>query len=170
MPVPRNKTAQATSKFKSKKPTKGVQKSRAKTSKTGAAQPNLTSLTQLAEEQATLHRKAANTTENYSGHVRRGREFLASFVSEEGNAENAWRAGEGPRMSGDGEEEGTQGQNGQSLGQQDPDFINAFTGPPTKCTPVAIKLFLARKCFEEEHGESTAVAIHAAFKDLYKQM
>jgi hypothetical protein len=168
MPGPRNKTPLATSNSKRKKPTKGIQKAhRAKASK---AKANLTSLAQLAEEQAALHRKAANTTENYSGHIRRGREFLAGFVREEGNAENTWRAGEGPRMSGDGEEEGTQGQNVQSLGQQDPDFVNAFTGLPTKCTPVAIKLFLAQKCFEEEHGESTAVAIHAAFKDLYKQM
>jgi hypothetical protein len=171
MPGPRAETAKRASKARSKKSTNGIQKSRRTNAKAKSrTAPNVTSLAQLADEQAALHRKAANTTENYNGHIRRGREFLASFVSEEQNAERTWQAGEGPRMSGDGEDEGMQGQNGSSLGQENPDFVNAFTGNPTKCTPMAIKLFLARKCFEEEHGESTAVAIHAAFKDFYKQM
>jgi hypothetical protein len=125
---------------------------------------NLTSLAQLAADQA------AKTAENYSGHIRRGREFLTNFVSEEQNAETAWIAGGGPRMSGDGEEEAIHVQNNSSLGQEDPDFVRAFDGSPLKCMPVAIKLFLATKCFEEENGELTAIAIHAAFKNLYKQL
>ena len=167
MPGRHNDPPKSTSKSKSKKKTNGVQKSRAKTSKSKGSATNLTSLAQLAADQATLHRKAAKTTENYSGHIRRGREFLANFVSEEQNAETAWIAGEGPRMSGDGEDEAV---HSSSLAQEDPEFVGAFDAAPVKCTPVAIKLFLAKKCFEEEHGESTAVAIHAAFKDLYKQL
>jgi hypothetical protein len=117
-----------------------------------------------------MYQKAAKTADNYSGHIRRGWEFLTNFVSEEQNAEMACIAGKGPRMSGDSEEEAIHVQNNSSLGQEEPDFIRTFDGAPLKCMPVAIKLFLAKKCFKEEHGESTAIAIHAAYKDLYKQL
>ena len=52
----------------------------------------------------------------------------------------------------------------------DPNFYIAFTGPPIRCTPTTIVMFMAHKCFTEEHGKSTASAIHATFLDHYAQM
>ena len=54
--------------------------------------------------------------------------------------------------------------------QMDPNFHLAFTGPPIRCTPTAIMVFLAHKCFTEECGKSTADAVNAAFLDHYLQM
>ena len=54
--------------------------------------------------------------------------------------------------------------------EMDPDFILAFDGSPHKCTPVALSMFLAHKCFNEDLGRSTASAIHAAFLRHYDTM
>jgi len=82
---------------------------------------------------------------NYGGHIRRGKEFLANFSKEEQDAEEL-------------DEEA----------QMDPLFHVAFTGPPIRCTPTALSMFLAHKCFTEDYGKSTASAIHAAFLDYFE--
>jgi hypothetical protein len=138
-------------------------KARAKTKKTKPA--NYAALKTLAAENQKKHGKSKNTTDNYDGHIRRGKEFVAKFSKDEAITEAEWQHGSIHRMSGDGEDSEIAGQD-----ELDPEFPFAFTGPPKKCTPLAISMFMASKCFEENRGKSTAVAIHAAFLLYYKQM
>ena len=102
------------------------------------------------KESKKKHGKSKNTTDNYDGNVRRGKEFIAAFVEEmlEG--------------TGDGDADGEH--------SMDPNLHQAFTGPPIECTPTALAMFIAQKCFTEECGKSTASAIHAAFLRYYDIM
>ena len=114
------------------------------------------------------HRKSEQTRDNYSGHIRCGIEFLANFTKEEQEAEENWlNSKDGSNnLSADNENEIPT----DVEAQMDPNFHVAFTGPPIRCTPTAIVMFLAHKCFTEECGKSTASAIHATFLDHYAQM
>ena len=79
------------------------------------------------------HGKAKNTTDNYDGNVRRGKEFIAAFVKE------TWMVEGADSEEGDGDEE-----------SMDPNLHQAFAGPPIECTPTALSMFIAQKCFTEE--------------------
>ena len=122
------------------------------------------------------HGKAESTTNGYDGHVRRGMEWLATFAQEEQECvEERWQAEEGEKLSVDEDDEEDKEDNmdigeGDSDVTMDPEFPTAFTGPPVKCTPVAIAMFMAYKCFMEDLGISTANAIHAAFIRYYDTM
>jgi hypothetical protein len=109
--------------------------------------PSYKSVQKTIKDSKKKHGKAKNTTDNYDGNVRRGKEFIAAFVMEtvEGDA--------------DGDSE-----------SMDPNLHQAFAGPPIECTPTAIAMFIAQKCFTEECGKSTASAIHAAFLRYYDIM
>ena len=112
------------------------------------------------------HGKAPKTTENYDGHVRRGRAFLAAFIDDQCTVESEWVNGENSstHLSTEGEDEMP------CDATKHPQFHKAFSGPPIECTPYALSLFLAHKCFTENRGKSTAIAIHAGFKRHYDQM
>ena len=112
------------------------------------------------------HGKAPNTTANYEGHVRRGREFLVAFVEEQHEAESQWKNAEDSSTHLSTEDEDAMPPDAT----KHPQFHVAFSGPPIECTPFALALFLAYKCFTENHGKSTASAIHAGFKRHYDQM
>lgn len=128
------------------------------------------------------HGKAESTTNGYDGHVRRGMEWLATFAQEEQErVEERWQAEEGEKLSVDEEDEDDEDitEIGEAKDKEkgedadvtmDPEFPTAFTGPPVKCTPVAIAMFMAYKCFTEDLGVSTANAIHAAFIRHYDTM
>ena len=122
------------------------------------------------------HGKAESTTNGYDGHVRRGMEWLATFAQEEQErVEEQWQAEEGEKLSVDEDDEEDKeditdiGEGGSDV-TMDPEFPTAFTGPPVECTPVAIAMFMAYKCFTEDLGISTANAIHAAFIRHYDMM
>lgn len=132
------------------------------------------------------HGKAESTTNGYEGHVRRGMEWLASFAPEEQNhVEECWQAENGEKLCGDNEDDMDDGEmeaeeegnddeekkeeEGEDV-TMDPEFPTAFTGRPVKCTPVAIAMFMAYKCFTEDLGVSTANSIHAAFIRYYDTM
>ena len=97
--------------------------------------------------------KSKNTTDNYDGNVRRGKEFIAAFVKDSEMLE--------------GTEDGEEINGERSM---DPNLHQAFAGPPIECTPSALAMFIAQKCFTEECGKSTASAIHAAFLRYYDIM
>ncbi|KIM44296.1 hypothetical protein M413DRAFT_25722 [Hebeloma cylindrosporum] len=122
----------------------------------------------VAAEGKQKHRKSEETRNNYRGHIRRGVEFLADFVKEEQAAEENWKNAENGsnHLSADDENEIPT----DDEAQMDPHFHLAFTGPPIRCTSTAIMMFMAHKCFTEEHGKSTASAVHAAFLDHYAQL
>ena len=114
------------------------------------------------------HGKSEQTQKNYSGHVRRGIEFLANFAREEQEAEKFWQNAEdgSNHLSAENENEIPT----DIKAQMDLNFHCAFTGPPIRCTPTAIVMFMAHKCFTKERGTLTASAMHAAFLDHYAQM
>lgn len=151
-------------------PTYAQAKSPAKNCKRGSREhrqaPSYAEACNTAAKGIKDHGKAPRTTENYDGHVRRGREFLAAFVEEQCEAELQWMNGEdsSTHLSTDGEDEMP------SDSTKHPQFHVAFSGPPIECTPYALALFLAHKCFTENRGKSTASAIHAGFKRHYDQM
>ena len=138
------------------------------TAKAGAAEADYRSVFKVAAEGKQNHGKSKRTRSNYSGHIRRGIDFLANFSKEEREAEENWQnAEDGSKLlSADNENEIPT----DIEAQMDPNFHVAFTGPPIRCTPTAIVMFLAHKCFTEERGKSTASAVHSAFLDHYAQM
>jgi hypothetical protein len=84
--------------------------------------------------------KSKCTRKQYNRYIKSGGEFLATCIKQR-RASNA--------ASQDG---------------HDNDLLEkAFDKPPNKLSTVAIEWFLAQKCFKEECGESTAMAIYSAF-------
>ena len=149
-----------------KKYTRPSTKSTKATAKAGVA--DYQSAFKVAAEGKQKHGKAERTRNNYGGHIRRGIDFLAKFAKEEEEAEENWKNtedGSNP-LSADNENEIPT----DVEAQMDPNFHVAFTGPPVRCTSTAISIFLAHKCFTEEHGKSTAKAVHSAFLDHYAQL
>jgi hypothetical protein len=126
---------------------------------TGNHSPSYESVQKTVKDSKKKHGKAKNTTDNYDGNVRRGKEFIAAFVTEtfEGTEE----------IDGDGCNSNDDGEGSESM---DPNLHLAFDGPPIECTPTALAMFLAQKCFTEDCGKSTASAIHAAFLRYYDTM
>ena len=136
--------------------------------KAGAAETDFRSAFKVAAEGKRKHGKSKQTRSNYSGHIRCGIDFLANFAKEEQEAEENWQNAEDGSnlLLADNENEIPT----DIEAQMDPNFHVAFTGPPIWCTPTAIVMFLAHKCFMEERGKSTASAVHSAFLDHYAQM
>ena len=133
-----------------------------------AVKPDYRSTFKVAAEGKQKHGKSEQTQKNYNGHVRRGIKFLANFAREEQEAEEIWQNAEdrSNHLSAENENEIPT----DIEAQMDPNFHCAFTGPPIRCTPTAIVMFMAHKCFTEERGTSTATAMHAAFLDHYAKM
>lgn len=123
------------------------------------------SLVQTSTVKKKEHGRSGNTTENYEGHIRRGKEFLSRFSKEEFEAEANWQAEEGEKLSGEEEDLGNDGKSALH-----PQFYKAFNGNPIECTPLAISMFMTHKCFTEGWGKSTADALRAAFKRHYEQL
>ncbi|KAF8808846.1 hypothetical protein BYT27DRAFT_7210506 [Phlegmacium glaucopus] len=118
--------------------------------------PSYLSVKKTAANGKKTHGKAQNTTINYDGHIRRGKEFLAAYSRDDQLSEVR---GESDSAA-----------NTDSDTPMDPEFPYAFTGPPAKCTPFALSTFLAYKCFTENVGVSTASQVHAAFLHYYDNM
>ena len=128
--------------------------------------PSYAEACNTAAKGARDHGKAPGTTKNYDGHVRRGRDFLAAFVEEQCKVESQWVNGEDSSTHLSTEDEDEMPPDAT----RHPQFHEAFSGPPIECTPYALALFLAHKCFTENCGKSTASAIHAGFKRHYDKM
>jgi hypothetical protein len=118
--------------------------------------PSYESVQKTIKESKKKHGKSKNTTDNYDGNVRRGKEFIAEFVKAQGTLEL------------EGTEDGDADLDGED--SMDPNLHLAFAGPPIACTPTALAMFIAQKCFTEDCGKSTASAIHAAFLRYYNTM
>ena len=151
-----------------------------KSTKKASPKQTYASIQKTATNAKKKHGKAESTTNGYDGHVRRGIEWLATFAQEEQErVEERWQAEEGEKLSVDEEDEDdediTEIGQAKEEGEEsdvtmDPEFPTTFTGPPVKCTPVTIAMFMAYKCFTEDLGISTANAIHAAFIWHYDTM
>jgi hypothetical protein len=152
----------------SNSPSKLKKKCASTKDRAGAAKVNYRSTFKVAAEGKQKHGKSEQTRNNYSGHIRRGIEFLANFAREEQEAEENWQNAEdgSNHLSAENENEIPT----DIEAQMDPNFYVAFTGPPIRCTSTAIVISMAHKCFTEECGKSTATAMHAAFLDHYARM
>ena len=117
--------------------------------------PSYKSVQKTVRDSKKKHGKAKNTTNNYDGNVCRGKEFIAEFVPETFEGTEEIDDASGP---------------GEVSKSMDPNLHQAFAGPPIECTPTALAMFIAQKCFTEECGKSTASAIHAAFLRYYDTM
>ena len=138
------------------------------TAKTGAAAANYQSAFKVATEGKRKHGKSERTRDNYGGHIRRGIDFLANFAKEEQEAEENWQNSEDGSNLLSAENENEIPTDVEA--QMDQNFHLAFSGTPIRCSPTAIAMFLAHKCFTEERAKSTATAVHSAFLDHYAQM
>lgn len=52
----------------------------------------------------------------------------------------------------------------------DPEFADAFTGAPNRCSPDALTLYLTYKCIEGDNGKSTAEGAYSAMKKYWEEM
>ena len=119
--------------------------------------PDYLSVKKTADDGKKTHGKAQKTTENYDGHIRRGKEFLAAYSQDT----DEFSEGRG---------ESDSASNTDCDAAMDPGFPHAFSSRPIRCTPFALSTFLAHKCFTENVGTSTASQIHAAFLHYYDNM
>jgi hypothetical protein len=123
--------------------------------------PSYKSVQKTVKDSKKKHGKSKNTTDNYDGNVRRGKEFIAAYVAE---------VPEGARKMHNAEDDLDSTADADSEVSIHPNLHQAFSGPPIECTPTALAMFIAQKCFTEECGKSTASAIHAAFLRYYDIM
>ena len=112
--------------------------------------PSYESVQKTIKDSRKKHGKSKNTTDNYEGNVHRGKEFIAVFVKDS--------------------LERTEGSDTDGEDSMDPNLHQAFTGPPIQCTPTALAMFIAQKCFTKECKKLTVSAIHAAFLCYYDIM
>ncbi|KDR71666.1 hypothetical protein GALMADRAFT_75054 [Galerina marginata CBS 339.88] len=149
---------------------KAPQPKRGKKSGKPVAVPTYAEARDTVKEGIEKHGQAENTNNNYAGHIRRGREFLESFATEQAEAETLWNAGRNSRNDPTAEGDCEIPLYYEDDDEMGPEFRTAFTGPPVKCTPMAIATFLAHKCMVEECGKSTASQIHASFLKHYDRL
>ncbi|KAJ7592421.1 hypothetical protein C8J56DRAFT_1044893 [Mycena floridula] len=140
--------------------------SKAKKGRKGSAMAaNFEDLRKSAQENLKEHGKAKRTNKAYDGYMTNLRKFIKAVALNERNKEASWQEGGTDRLAT--EDDGSFDVNKTP---SDPEFALAFDGPPKKCTPHAISMFMALKVFEENCGGSTASGIHAAVKRHYKTL
>jgi hypothetical protein len=109
---------------------------------------SLTELRTIKDASKKAHMYSQKTDTTYSGHLKRGRTFLAQLVRDDGLGHD-------------------------NLLEPDTDaelLSKAFDNPPNQYSAVALELFLVQRCLKENLGESTAFGIHAAFIRYWDQM
>ena len=95
--------------------------------------------------------KSSRTRKAYTGHISRGKTFLAELVAERRREKEA-----GVASADDGIDTNI--------------LAKALDNPPNAHSVDALELFLSQKCFKEGCSHSTAEAIHAAFADHWDNM
>ncbi|KAF7797065.1 hypothetical protein EIP86_008257 [Pleurotus ostreatoroseus] len=95
---------------------------------------------------------APNTTENYDGHVRRGKEWLERLVDQSRLNPNLVVADS----------------NGDPIDIDE--FAQAFSRPPNRYSALALHLLLIEKCIRQGLSVSTCDSVYSAFKDMWWMM
>jgi hypothetical protein len=133
-------------------------RSRKATKAVSAPDLSLPALQQLQDSGKRANLNSGQTRWNYGGHVRRGREWLASHFSGQSNSEIPM------------------GLDKDQLSllpddmYQDPEFKEAFNERPNRYTNQALALFISYKCFHQNLKLGTGTGIHAAFKKYWEQL
>ncbi|KAG1858189.1 hypothetical protein F4604DRAFT_1685051 [Suillus subluteus] len=109
------------------------------------------------------HLQASNTRTNYAGHVRHGREWLAShFTSSTISKTRTDDIPEGslvPLLM-------TAKIHANNDMYEDPAFKDAFENIPNRCSNKALALYMSLKGFHENLSKTTVKSIHSAFKKI----
>ncbi|KAG2110244.1 uncharacterized protein F5147DRAFT_796945, partial [Suillus discolor] len=107
------------------------------------------------------HLQANNTRANYAGHVRRGREWLASYFKTPAvsDSERGDIASEDSLAS--------VGMHGDNDTHDDVAFKDAFDRIPNRCSDKALALFMSLKGFHENLSKTTVESIRSAFKKMW---
>lgn len=112
--------------------------------------PSIKSLRAIQRTEVDKYTTVKNTSAAYSGHLARGRAFLAKLVAK--HKENG----------------------GMDMGGEEipiDELEKAFDTPaPNRWSAFALELFLVEKCFNENLGSSTADGIQGAFAGLWDNM
>lgn len=98
--------------------------------------------------------RSDNTNNNYRSTIERTRKWVREFVASQGQSKGR---------------EDDDDESHEDV-EMDPEFPTCLDNKPRKCTPEAITMFMAWKCFDEQKGKATAVQIHAAWKHHYKHL
>jgi hypothetical protein len=101
------------------------------------------------------HQNAANTTEKYAGHVKRGLEWLAGHFKPKESVDDATQ-----------EEDTTLAE--EECVYDDPSFKKAFDPKPNMHSDKALALYLSYKCFHQNLGQATAEGSYSAFKKYWE--
>lgn len=145
-----------------------AQKKAGRKTRSAAAKTALADVQKCKEHGIKTHLQANNTRTNYAGHVRRGREWLAShFETPSCSAvSETWR--------GDTSENSlillpaTAEIHADNDVYEDPAFKYAFESIPNRCSDKALALFMSLKGFHENLSKTTVESIRSAFKKLWE--
>ncbi|KAG1725341.1 uncharacterized protein EDB91DRAFT_1062343 [Suillus paluster] len=145
-----------------------AQKKAGRKTRSAAAKTALADVQKCKEHGIKTHLQANNTRMNYAGHVRRGREWLAShFETPSCSAvSETWR--------GDTSENSlvllpaTAEIHADNDVYEDPAFKYAFESIPNRCSDKALALFMSLKGFHENLSKTTVESIRSAFKKLWE--
>jgi hypothetical protein len=122
---------------------------------------SMSNVHKIKENSKQKHLRAAQTRQNYTGHVRRGREWMTSHFAEA--VEDTFDDTTKSRFS-----------SGQADAEDsiynEPDFKQALDGTPTKYSDKALALLISYKCFYENLGLSTCDGIYSAFKRYWEEL
>jgi hypothetical protein len=117
-----------------------------------AATASASALQEQREEARQTLLKAKATRSQYTGHLERGRRFLADVVEQKKTAQ-------------------AEGTHSQADGESDIDaYGHVFDIIPNKYSVSALELFLVQKGLTEGRSLSTTWGIFSAFKDMWKNV
>ncbi|KAG9310650.1 hypothetical protein JVU11DRAFT_9229 [Chiua virens] len=147
---------------KAPQPPGSPKKARRKRLQPPESKTSLKVIERLKEAEKEAHLKAKNTKKCYTGHVKRGRDWLARH----------WHLSIGNNSEMDSEQQTCQQLPLDNIPESDdpyddPCFLRAFDRMPNACSDKALALFLTYKGFHQSLSKGTVEGIRAAFKDLW---
>lgn len=111
------------------------------------------------------HLQASNTRTNYAGHVRRGREWLASHFESstvsETRRDDIFQGSLIPLLT-------TAEITADNDVYEDLAFKDAFENVPNRCSDKALALYMSLKGFHENLSKTTVESIRSAFKKMWE--
>ncbi|KAG1780203.1 hypothetical protein EV702DRAFT_1266678 [Suillus placidus] len=149
-----------------------VQKKPRRRKESAAPKSALADIQKCKELGIETHLQANKTRSSYAGHVRRGREWLASHFdapscsANEGDSSVPKEPSVQPVAP---SVPSRVGDNPDSDVYADPAFKDAFGCMPNRCSDKALALFMSLKGFHENLSKNTVESIRAAFKKLWEQ-
>ncbi|KAG1832589.1 hypothetical protein DFJ58DRAFT_671092 [Suillus subalutaceus] len=136
-----------------------AQKKAGRKKRTATTKTALADVKKCKELGIETHLQANNTRVNYAGHVRRGREWLASHFESPCSEDLLVPM---PLLPANVET------HADSDVYDDPAFKDAFDRIPNRCSDKALALYMSLKGFHENLSKTTVESIRSAFKKLWE--